>query len=328
VGGPKFLMKANKSTTITSNHLKHSHFRPVTKKTSWKHPRELGLTPSTNTSAPSSAPGSPILGNKEQEFVVKKVEIEIKPTTQKGNNVVKYGYISKLGEVWKTWKSRYFVLFDDGQLEYYANVPKTKSPGDYANMLRAEYKGGLDVALCRFRFARGIKKGDLVLEIELNQRHLILSFETKEDLMSWKRHLELQGCEFYDILVPTNKSVIELKAQKKKLRSSVIKRDYKGRAVELALEEQKEEKQTKENSKSFVKDKVISTATTGLYVNQDDDLGVLPDLDTPDMTEPDEEYDPYRDQGIEKEDEPNEEAPTVAQELNTEPPPPMLEIPE
>lgn len=96
---------------------------------------------------------------KDEEFEVKKEVVTKK--IEKGKNIVKFGFISKMGEVIKNWKVRYFVLFDDGELEYYASVTKPKNEDEYADVTKAEYKGGINVNLCRFRNPKGVKKGDL-----------------------------------------------------------------------------------------------------------------------------------------------------------------------
>lgn len=94
---------------------------------------------------------------------------------------------------------------------------------------------------------------------------MFIAFETKEELVSWKKAIESQGCEFYDILVPVQKSIVEIKEQKRKMSQSTIKRDFKGRAVELALEDQKESLQRVKSSKSFLQQKVLAPTNTSFY---------------------------------------------------------------
>lgn len=74
--------------------------------------------------------------------------------------------------------------------------------------------------------------------------------------------MEKVGCEFYDILVPVKKSIVEIKEQNRKLSQSMIKRDFKGRAVELALEDQKEERNRMKSSQSFLREKVLTPTPT------------------------------------------------------------------
>jgi len=66
-------------------------------------------------------------------------------------------------------------------------------------------------------------------------------------------------------LIPVQKSIHEIKEQKRRLSTSYIKRDYKGRAVQLALEDQKESLQRSKSSKSFLVQKVMSPVSTAYY---------------------------------------------------------------
>ena len=40
-----------------------------------------------------------------------------------GQEVLKEGYLTKQGHVRKNWKRRWFVLYADGELAYYADEP-------------------------------------------------------------------------------------------------------------------------------------------------------------------------------------------------------------
>ncbi|KAF1335317.1 Alternate phospholipase, partial [Globisporangium splendens] len=50
-------------------------------------------------------------------------------TQMKMGNFVKMGWLTKQGHMWKSWKTRFFVLFSDGTFAYYKNKGKKKMQG-------------------------------------------------------------------------------------------------------------------------------------------------------------------------------------------------------
>uniref|UniRef100_K3W6Y3 PH domain-containing protein n=1 Tax=Globisporangium ultimum (strain ATCC 200006 / CBS 805.95 / DAOM BR144) TaxID=431595 RepID=K3W6Y3_GLOUD len=50
-------------------------------------------------------------------------------TQMKMGNFVKMGWLTKQGHMWKSWKTRFFVLFADGTFAYYKNKGKKKMQG-------------------------------------------------------------------------------------------------------------------------------------------------------------------------------------------------------
>jgi hypothetical protein len=145
---------------------------------------------------------------------------------------VQYGYISKMGEINKGYKTRYFVLYTDGELEYYADVPRPKNPDLYVDIAfyKGEFKGQVNVKSTKF--CNGKKTNSI--EIELHERQFNLIFENKEDYAKWKVALQQVGCEFYELLSPTTRKD---STEKKKdgPKKEKIKRNLKGRAYELGI---------------------------------------------------------------------------------------------
>ena len=65
-----------------------------------------------------------------------------------------WGTLEKLGEVWKNWNARYFILKKTGDLEYYKGVPKSKDPKLVGDITKGVLKGSINISVCRFRIAK------------------------------------------------------------------------------------------------------------------------------------------------------------------------------
>lgn len=55
------------------------------------------------------------------------------PAVGLGANIVKKGWLYKRGEHIKTWRLRYFILFDNGHLVGYKNIPDENNYNDPLN---------------------------------------------------------------------------------------------------------------------------------------------------------------------------------------------------
>lgn len=124
---------------------KYYYHDPVTNQTSWKHPKEMGIFPvvqrETESTLGSDSPStSGVSGGK---YYIKH---------EKEYQRVKYGFVAKMGEINKSFKTRYFVLYTDGELEYYADVPKPKNPQLYCDVAfyKGELKGSVNVKGAKF----------------------------------------------------------------------------------------------------------------------------------------------------------------------------------
>eukprot|EP01080_Neovahlkampfia_damariscottae_P012334 gene12334-6007_t len=139
---------------------------------------------------------------------------------------VLWGSLEKLGEVWKNWNARYFVLKKTGDLEYYKGVSKPKDPTLVGDLSKGVLKGSIKVSVCRFRVAKGIKAHPYCIEIELVDRDFLVSFKSEKEMLLWKDAFTKVGAEYYDIIVTdTNaKTIWEIKEQEKKKKQAVVKR--------------------------------------------------------------------------------------------------------
>ena len=65
---------------------------------------------------------------------------------------IKFGLLLKDGGFQKkSWDKRYFVLYSDGALEYYKNVPLPKDLTQLGDIKKGEFKGSLNVTECTIR---------------------------------------------------------------------------------------------------------------------------------------------------------------------------------
>jgi hypothetical protein len=218
---------------------KYYYFDPTSKKTSWQHPKNMNppILPEGGDETQQNVPSTQQVNNEpvqQQENVETRKSDETSSNDDKKPVKIKFGFVTKQGEVRKNWTLRYFILYDDGELEYYKDAGKPKNPNDYADMRKASFKGAINIQTCRFRVSKGIRKGDLVLEVELKDRFFYMSFETKDELLEWKESFEEAGCEFYDMIVPQQKSFYERKLQEVNKQKNVIKRgeNVRGRAID------------------------------------------------------------------------------------------------
>lgn len=211
---------------------KYYYHDPVTNKTSWKHPKDMGIFPQeTEETVTQEIVDSPVTEGKPLQRTGSSSYIK----DEKPYKRVTYGFASKLGEINKAWKTRYFVLYTDGELEYYDKVPRPKSNDLYVDIAfhKGVFKGSVDVSSTKFTVNRSMKK-DFAIEIELKDRLFYLAFESKDDLSSWKSALQSVGCDFFDIVTPNKKELYELKKKETK-EEAIIKRKKKGRAFELGI---------------------------------------------------------------------------------------------
>jgi hypothetical protein len=123
---------------------------------------------------------------------------------------VKWGICEKLGEVWKTWNARYFVLKQSGDLEYYKGVaPPKKDPNALGDISKGQLKGAIKISVCRFtqtrvihffiKIQQAVKGKPYCLEIELVDRHFLISYKSEKELLSWKSAFIEIGSDYYDI---------------------------------------------------------------------------------------------------------------------------------
>lgn len=107
-----------------------------------------------------------------------------------------FDYAFKLGEKVKSWQERYMILFSNGDLEYFKDVPTPQNETDMAEFKKGSHKGTFNVYSCRFKFYEEKENG---LEIELkNGRLLCIAFKTKDQMMKWRSALSDIGAAFYD----------------------------------------------------------------------------------------------------------------------------------
>lgn len=216
------------------NKQKFYYHDPTTNKTSWKHPKEMGIFPqdSEQETQKQESTNSPTV---TEERVLQRSSSSSYVKDEKPYKRVIYGFASKLGEINKAWKTRYFVLYTDGEMEYYDKVPRPKSNDLYVDIAfhKGIFKGSINVTTTKFTINKGIKK-DYAIEIELKDRMFFMAFESKEDLGEWKSALQSVGCEFFDVVVPTKKELYQLKKKENK-EEAKIKRNMKGRAYELGI---------------------------------------------------------------------------------------------
>src|SRR5204863_445366 len=66
--------------------------------------------------------------------------------------VVITGFGEKLGEKVKSWTDRFFVLYSNGDFEYYYNVMPPKNERDPVDWKKGELRGKVSVYHCRFRY--------------------------------------------------------------------------------------------------------------------------------------------------------------------------------
>lgn len=135
-----------------------------------------------------------------------------------------WGFAEKLGEVHKNWQERYFVLFTNGTLSYYKGFKPGKNTKELLDLRKGDVKGTLDVTVTRFKTPKGVKGREHMIEIELADRDFQMSFKEKENFLYWKAALQEVGCEFWDPLQPSTKSVYDLKISEKKKEKAVIQR--------------------------------------------------------------------------------------------------------
>jgi hypothetical protein len=68
--------------------------------------------------------------------------------------VVKFGFLEKEGGIYKNWGTRYFVLFSDGELEYYSGVNKPKDENQIAEIKSGNFKGSINISFVRFKTSK------------------------------------------------------------------------------------------------------------------------------------------------------------------------------
>eukprot|EP01080_Neovahlkampfia_damariscottae_P000294 gene294-6708_t len=112
----------------------------------------------------------------------------------KKDKPIKFGVLLKDGGFQKkSWDKRYFVLYSDGVLEYYKNVPLPKDPTQLADIKQGEFKGSLNVTECTIRSGKARAKKDSVLELDTLERIFYLGFDTTIEMISWESAMRQIG---------------------------------------------------------------------------------------------------------------------------------------
>jgi len=133
--------------------------------------------------------------------------------------------MEKIGEIRKNWSERYFVLFNNGSMSYFKGFKYVRGKENtLEDLKKGECKGTLDIRNCRFKTPKGPRGHDYMIEFELSDRDFQISFRTEDQRKTWKSYLVECGCEWYDPLNPTTKSVYELKQTEKKKEKAIVDR--------------------------------------------------------------------------------------------------------
>jgi hypothetical protein len=125
------------------------------------------------------------------------IMVQVDKETEK--KALKFGHLQKLGELSSKWQERYFVIWSNGDLEYYKGVKWFST--DMADLSQADLKGRINLTGLRFRVPREITNVNSYwnqMHVEMFERELILAFRTPEIMLEWNVAFQTVGCAFLD----------------------------------------------------------------------------------------------------------------------------------
>jgi predicted nucleic acid-binding Zn-ribbon protein len=100
---------------------------------------------------------------------------------------LRFAFLHKDGGFQKLyWDKRYFVLWSNGELEYYKNVTPPQNEKELAELDKGEFKGGINVLQCQIKPGKPRSKKDHVLELTLAERTFFIGFDTSIDMLVWE----------------------------------------------------------------------------------------------------------------------------------------------
>jgi len=169
---------------------KFYYHNPKTNKVSWVHPKLL----------------------EENKDVLKK--IIPKPLKFGFANKVKLKGIAKLQQI----RFRYFVLWTDGELEYYEIPDKKKEDEkkELEEVKRGYFKGSINISKVNFQKILKPKESKYYIEFDIPDNLFYISYQNVLEMETWVDYYEDVGSKIFDELIPVTLTQHQKKAQEER----------------------------------------------------------------------------------------------------------------